>query len=206
MAPTKHCTNAVFQKLRSVRQGPDQTAMSFGANIVVTCAGTDITDYNKRIFFWTRLRPEIRAAIRKGNDYLTFDACLDAGVEAETTLYLDAEHKKDLKSAPKDKAEEKAGKGKGKARDDPLESRITQDALQYSRSGFCGHGCSRGRGGHGHYPQGNGSGALGPGGHQRSGNCKACGKPGHWAQDCRTNPPTNSASSLATTAASSKPK
>jgi hypothetical protein len=79
VAPTKHRTDAAFQKLRSAKQGPDQTVTSFGAYIVTTCEGTDITDYNKRMFFWTGLRPEIRAAIRKGEDYLTFDACLEAG-------------------------------------------------------------------------------------------------------------------------------
>jgi hypothetical protein len=53
VAPTKYHTNAAFQKLRSVKQGPDQTVTSFGAYIVTTCEGTDITDYNKRMFFWT---------------------------------------------------------------------------------------------------------------------------------------------------------
>jgi hypothetical protein len=46
------------------------------------------------MFFWTRLRPEIRAAVRKGKYYFTFDACLKAGVEAEMALHLDAEYKK----------------------------------------------------------------------------------------------------------------
>jgi hypothetical protein len=204
VAPTKHRTDAAFQKLRSARQGPDQTVTSFGAYIVTTCESTDITDYNKRMFFWTGLRPEIRAAIRKGEDYLTFDACLEAGVEAETALRLDAEYNKAFKSAPKDRVQEKAGKGKGKPRDDPLESRITRDAPQRSRGDFRGRGRGRGRGGHGHYPQGDGSGAQGSGAHRRLGNCKACGKPGHWAQDCRTNPPTNVAASPAA-ASKSKP-
>ncbi len=94
VALTKHCTDAAFPKLCSAKQGPDQTVTSFGTYIVTTCKGTDITDYNKRMFFWTRLRPEIRAAVRKGKYYFTFDACLKAGVEAEMALHLDAEYKK----------------------------------------------------------------------------------------------------------------
>ncbi len=54
----------------------DQTITSFGAYNVTTCEGTDITDYNKRMFFWTRLRPKIRAAVQKCEDYITFDVCL----------------------------------------------------------------------------------------------------------------------------------
>jgi hypothetical protein len=66
VAPTKHCTEEVFQKLRSARQGPDQMVTSFGAYIITTSKGINIIDHNKRIFFCTRLHPEIRAAIRKG--------------------------------------------------------------------------------------------------------------------------------------------
>jgi hypothetical protein len=83
VAPAKHHTNAAFQKLHSAKQGPDQTITSFSAYIVTTCKGTDITDYVKRMFFWTGLHPEIRCALHKGEDYLTFEACLEVGVEAE---------------------------------------------------------------------------------------------------------------------------
>jgi hypothetical protein len=103
MAPTKHCTDAAFQKLRLAKQGPDQTVTSFGTYITTTSEGTDITDYNKRMFFWTGLRPEIRAAVHMGEDYLTFDACLEAGVEAEMALRLNAEYNKAFMSAPKDR-------------------------------------------------------------------------------------------------------
>jgi hypothetical protein len=107
VAPTKHRTDVAFQKLCFAREGPDQTVTGFGVYIVMTCEGTDITDNNKHMFFWTRLRPEIRAAIRKGEDNFTFDACLEGGVEAETALRLDAEYNKAFKSAPKDKAPDK---------------------------------------------------------------------------------------------------
>jgi hypothetical protein len=93
-----HHTNAAFQKLYSTNQVPDQTVTSLGAYIVTACEGTDITDYNKRMFF-RRLRPEIRAAVRKGKDYLTFDACLEAGVEVETAICLNAEYNRAYKSA-----------------------------------------------------------------------------------------------------------
>jgi hypothetical protein len=117
------------------------------------------------MFFKTGLRPENRTAIQKGEDFLTFNAYLEAGVEAVTALCLDAEYNKAFKSAPKDNAQEKAKKGKGKARDDPLESRITQDALQHACGSFCGHGHGCGRRGHRHNHQGDGSSAQGSGAH-----------------------------------------
>jgi hypothetical protein len=192
VAPTKHQTDTAFQKLRSAKQGPDQTVTLFGAHIITTCEGTDITDYNKRMFFWTGLRPEIRAAVQKGEEYLTFDACLQAGVEAETALRLDPEYNKAFKSAPKEKAAEKAGKDKGKqrARDDSREGRSSQGASQRSRGSFRSRGRGRGHGGHGQDgpQQGDGGGLQGARTSRRPGTCKACGKFGHWAQDCKTNP------------------
>jgi hypothetical protein len=194
LALTKHCTYAAFQKLLSAKQGPDQTVPSLGAYIVATCEGTDITDYNKRKFLWIRLRPEICAAVRKGEDYLTFDNCLEAGVEAETALYLDAKYNKAFKSAPKGQATEKArkDKGKGKAYYDFGEGRSLQDALQCSRGGFCGQGRGHGRGSRGQgsqqHQQGDRSGAQGARAPRRPGTCKLCGTFGHWAQDCKTNP------------------
>jgi hypothetical protein len=154
VVPTKHCANAALQKLCSARQAPDQIVTSFDAYIVTTSKGTDTTDYNKHMFFLTRLRPEIHAAIRKGEDHLTFDSCLESGVKAETALRLDAEYNKAFKFAQKDKAQEKARKGKGKARNDLLKSRIMRNTPQRSRGGFYSHGHGRGCGGHGHYCQG----------------------------------------------------
>jgi hypothetical protein len=165
VALTKYRTDAAFQKLRSAKQGPDQTVTSFGAHIVTTCEGADNTDYNKRMFFWTGIRLEIRTAVQKGEEYLTFDACLEAGVKAETALRLDAEYNKAFKSAPKEKAAEKAGKDKGKqrARDDSRGGRSSQGASHRSRGGFCGRGNGRGRGGHGQgsQQQGDGGGPQG---------------------------------------------
>jgi hypothetical protein len=74
------------------KQGPSQTVTSFGAYIVTTCEDTDITNDNKRMFFWTGLCLEIRTAVRKGDYCLTFDACLEAKVKAETALCLDMEY------------------------------------------------------------------------------------------------------------------
>jgi hypothetical protein len=140
VALTKHRTDMAFQKLCSAKQGPDQTVTSLGTYIVTTCEGTDITDYNKRMFFWTGLRPEIRAAIRKGKDYLTFDACLEAGVKTETTLHLNVEYNKAFKSAPKGQVVEKArkDKGKGKAHQDSGKGHSLQGTSQ------CSHGSFRG--------------------------------------------------------------
>ncbi len=66
--------------------------------IVTACKGTTITDYNKRIFFRSRLYPAMCANILKGKDYHTFDACLKVGAEAETALSLDVESNKAFKS------------------------------------------------------------------------------------------------------------
>jgi hypothetical protein len=90
VAATKHRTDAALQMPCSAKQGPNLTVTLFGAYIVTTCKSTDITDYNKRMFFWTGLHLEIRAAIRKSKDYPTFYACLEAGVEVEMALHLDA--------------------------------------------------------------------------------------------------------------------
>jgi hypothetical protein len=148
------------------------------------------------MFFWTGLRPEIRVAVRKGEEYLTFDSCLEAGVEEETALRLDAEYSKAFKSAPKEKAAEKAGKDKGKQRahDDSRKGHSSQGTLQRSRGGFRGRGrgCSRGGHGQGGQQQGDGGSPQGAGTARRPGACKACGKFGHWAQDCKTNPPEGS--------------
>jgi hypothetical protein len=134
VAPTKHDTNAAFQKLCSARQGPDQAVTLFSAYIVTTCEGTNITNYNKHMFFWTGLHPEIHAVIRKGKNDLNFDACLEAGVEAETALRLDTDNNKAFKSTSRDRAQDKARKGNGKVCNDTLESRITWDAPQRLQS------------------------------------------------------------------------
>jgi hypothetical protein len=63
---------------------------------------TDITNHNKQIFLWTRLHPEIRAAVHKSNDHLNFDTCLKAEVKVMITLCLNAEYNKAFKSAPEE--------------------------------------------------------------------------------------------------------
>ncbi len=54
--------------------------------------------------------------IWKGEDYLTFNHCLEAGVAAESALYLDMEYNKAFKSVLKEKAMGKARKDKGKGK------------------------------------------------------------------------------------------
>jgi hypothetical protein len=149
VAPTKHCTDTAFHKLCSVKQGPNQIITSFGAYIVTTCEGTDITDYNKRMLFWIMLHPEIHAAVLKGEDYLTFDACLEARVETETALCLNAKYNKAFLFVPKRQVVEKAGKDKGKGK------------AHHNSSEDCSHSCgSHGQGGQ-QYQQDNRSGAQG---------------------------------------------
>lgn len=173
----------------------------FGVYIVVTCKGTNITDYNKRMFFWTRLCQEIRAAIWKGEDNLTFNACLEAGVEAEMALLLNFEYKKAFKSGPKRQVSETGGKdkSKGEAHHNSGKGRSLQGASQCSRCNFSCQGRVCGCGSHGQagYPQyqGDRSGALGAGTPQRPSTCKSCGKFGPLAQDCKGNPPEGSAAS-----------
>jgi hypothetical protein len=50
VAPTKHHTDVAFQNLCAVRHSLNQTVKLFGAYIYSTCKGTDITEYNKRMF------------------------------------------------------------------------------------------------------------------------------------------------------------
>jgi hypothetical protein len=116
VAPTKHHTDAAFQMLHSAKQGPDKAITSFGTYIINTCEVTEINNSNKRMFFWTGLHPEILAAIRMGEYYLTFDACLKAGVKTEIDLRLDAEVSKAFKSASKGQAANKARRDKGKGK------------------------------------------------------------------------------------------
>jgi hypothetical protein len=68
------------------------------------------------MFFWAGLHPEIRAAVRKCEDYLTFDACLKAEVVAKTALRLDVEYNKIFKFILKAQAAEKTRKIKGKGK------------------------------------------------------------------------------------------
>jgi hypothetical protein len=56
--------------------------------------------------------------LQKGEDYLTFGACLEARVEAEIALHLDAEFSKAFKSAPKGQAVKRAGKDNDKSKAD----------------------------------------------------------------------------------------
>jgi hypothetical protein len=127
VALTKHYINAAFQKLYSAKQGSDETVMLLSIYIVTTCKSTDIADYNKRMFFWTRLRPKICAIVRKSEEYLTFNACLKARATVETVLCHDAKYNKVFKSAPKRQTTEKArkDKGKGKAHHNSAKGRIS---------------------------------------------------------------------------------
>ncbi len=70
---TKHHNDAAFQKLHSAKQDPNQSVTFIGTYGVTICKGTDTTDYNRCMFFWTGLHLEIHATIRKGKDYLSFD-------------------------------------------------------------------------------------------------------------------------------------
>jgi hypothetical protein len=203
VAPTKHRTDTAFQKLCSAKQGPNQMVMSFGAYIVTTYKGTNITDHNKHMSLWTGLRPEILAAIWKDEDYLTFDACLEAGSAAETALCLDAECNKAFKSAPRRQAAERAGKDKSKSKahyHDLGEGCSSQGASQRSYGGFCSQGRGRGSDGHGQaghqQHSSDGSGAQGAGTPRQPGACKSCSKFGYWAQDCKANLPEGSAASV----------
>jgi hypothetical protein len=71
-------------------------------------------------------------------DYLTLDACLKVGFEAETALYLNAEYNKAFKSGPKRQAADKArnDKSKGKAHHDSAKGCSSQGALQHPQTSF----------------------------------------------------------------------
>ncbi len=104
-----------------------------GTYIVATCEVTNITVFNKRMLLQTWLQSEICAAIWKDDYYFTFDAYLQAGVKIETAHCLDAEYNKAFKSSPRERMQDKAKKGRGKARYHPLES-CSDPYAKYSAS------------------------------------------------------------------------
>ncbi len=92
---------------------------SFSAFIISTCEGTNITNDIKRMLFWTGLHPEIRAAVRNDNDYVTFNAVLEAAITAERVLHLNTKYTKVFQSEHKDNTVNEAmDKGKRKVRND----------------------------------------------------------------------------------------
>ncbi len=82
-------------------QGSDHTVTSFGTYIIITCKSTNCVDNNKCMLFLTGLYPEVHTAVHKGKNHLSFDACLEAVVEAETALHLNMEYDKATRSLPK---------------------------------------------------------------------------------------------------------
>jgi hypothetical protein len=65
--------------------------MKFGAYIVTTSKGIDISDYDKKIIICSRSRLVIHATIQIGENYCKIIACFEARVKAETALGLNAE-------------------------------------------------------------------------------------------------------------------
>ncbi len=53
------------------------------------------------------MRSEIRAAVHKSEEHLTFDACIEAGVEVKTALRLDAEYNRRSRLHLKDRWQRK---------------------------------------------------------------------------------------------------
>jgi hypothetical protein len=51
VALTKYYADAAFQWLYLAKQGPDKTVTSFGAYVVAVCKDTNISNYNKCMFF-----------------------------------------------------------------------------------------------------------------------------------------------------------
>jgi hypothetical protein len=58
-APPQQRSNHAFQQLRNAKQGKDQSLTAFAAYITNTAQGTQISDYDKRMFLRTGMRPEI---------------------------------------------------------------------------------------------------------------------------------------------------
>jgi hypothetical protein len=74
---------------------------TFDAYIVTTYKCTEIASNNKRMFFWTVIHQVIPAAVWKVEDHVTFDTYLEAGVKAETALWLNVEYNIAFKSTSK---------------------------------------------------------------------------------------------------------
>jgi hypothetical protein len=144
-APLQQWSDHTFQQLRNAKQGKDESLMAFAAYITNTAQGTQISDYDKRMFLRNGMRPEIRAALPRGVKNLTFVAPLEACLYVEADLRLEADFRKGWdKSSSHKKAPDKPEKPHN-------ESRGSHSSLLSRSCGsgsFCGRGRGRGRGGH----------------------------------------------------------
>jgi hypothetical protein len=93
-APPQQRSDHAFQQLRNAKQGKDQSLTAFAAYITNTAQGTQISDYDKRMFLRTGMSPEIRAALPRGVEHPTFDALLEACLYVEADLCLEADFQK----------------------------------------------------------------------------------------------------------------
>jgi hypothetical protein len=89
-APPQQRSEHSFQQLCNAKQGKDLSLMAFAAYVTNTAQGTQISDYDKRMFLCTGMRPEIRMALPRGVEHPTFDALLEACLYAKADLRLEA--------------------------------------------------------------------------------------------------------------------
>jgi hypothetical protein len=197
--PQQRSDHAI-QQLRNAKQGKDQSLTAFTAYVTSSAQGTQISNYDKRLFLRTRMRPEICAALLRGVKHPTFDTLLEACLYVEADLCLEADFRKGKeKSAFHEKAPDKPEKPRNES------GGCCSSSLSRSRGGgsFRGRGHGRGRGGHaqrgGHtQPKGDGGAPQASGASRRPGTCHNCGKKGHWASECYSKAPEASGTALHT--------
>ncbi len=184
-APPQQRSDHAFQQLRNAKQGKDQSLTAIAAYITNTAQGTQISDYDKRMFLCTGMCPEIRAALLRGVEHPTFDAPLEACLYVEADLRLEADFRKGwersvLHEKASDKPEKPCNESGG--------SHSSSLSRSRGRGSFRGRGYGRGRSGHVHrggHPQPKGDGGFPQvsGAARRPGTCHNCGKKGHWASE-----------------------
>jgi hypothetical protein len=185
-APPQQQSDHVFQQLRNAKQGKDQSLTAFAAYITNTAQGTQSSDYAKRMFLRTGMRPKIHTALPRGVEHPTFNSLLEACLYIEADLRLEADFRKGWeKLASHEKASDKPEKPRNESRGSRSSS------LSCSRSGgsFRERGRGRGCSGHAHrggHPQSKGDGGppQASGASYRWSTCHNCGKKGHWSSEC----------------------
>ncbi len=187
-----------FQQLRNAKQGKDQSLTALAAYITNTAQGTQISDYNKCMFFCTGSRLEIRAALPRGVKHPSFDTLLEACLYVEADLRLEAVFRKGWEKLV---LHEKVLDKPEKPRNESGRSCCSSLSRSCGGGSFRGRGRGCGRGAHAQrgshtIPKGDEGTPQDFEASRRPGTCHNYGKKGHWASECYSKAPEASRTAL----------